>query len=53
MAVRQFVHRENVKHLRGLLERTSDEVERRRIRALLAEEEAKLVDAERDAKQRA
>lgn len=39
--MRRFIHRENIKHFRSLLERTTDEAERRRILELLAEEEAK------------
>ncbi len=38
--MRRFVHRENIKHLRGVLERTTNEAERRRIQELLAEQEA-------------
>jgi hypothetical protein len=34
----RFVRRENIKHLREILERTADESERRRIQALLDEE---------------
>lgn len=49
--MRRFVHRENVKHLQGVLERTTDAAERRRIQKLLAEEEAKLRDAEKEARQ--
>jgi len=37
----RFVHRENIKHYKDLLERTIDEAERQRILKLLAEEEAK------------
>ncbi len=40
--MRRFVHRENIKHYKQLLERTTDEAERQRINTLLAEEEAKL-----------
>jgi hypothetical protein len=40
--MRRFVHRENIKHYKQLLERTTDEAERRRILKLLAEEEAQL-----------
>jgi hypothetical protein len=34
----RFVRRENIKHLREMLERTADEIERRRIQKLLDEE---------------
>ncbi len=44
--MRRFVHRENIKHLRGVLERTTNEVERRSIQQLLNDEEAKLQEAE-------
>jgi hypothetical protein len=37
----RFIHRENIKHYKKLLERAMDENERRRILKLLAEEEAK------------
>jgi len=37
----RFIHDENLRHYRRLLERTSDPVERARILGLLAEEEAK------------
>jgi len=40
-----FVRRENIKHLREMLERTVDETERRRIQRLLDEELRKLKDA--------
>ena len=40
----RFIHRENVKHYKLLLERTTDEAERERITKLLAEEEAKARD---------
>jgi len=39
--MRRFVYRENIKHYKQLLERTTDEAERQRIARLLAEEEAK------------
>ncbi len=39
--MRKFVHRENIKHYKQLLERTFDDTERQRILKLLAEEEAK------------
>jgi hypothetical protein len=45
-AMRRFVHGENIKHLRGVLDRATNDDERRSIRALLAEEEAKLREAE-------
>jgi hypothetical protein len=41
-AVRRFIHRENIKHYKRLLERTTDESERQRILKLLAEEEAQI-----------
>ena len=37
----RFIHDENLRHYRRLLERTSDPAERARILKLLAEEEAK------------
>jgi hypothetical protein len=40
--MRQFIHRANIEHFQRLLERTTDEAERHRIMALLAEEEAKM-----------
>ena len=40
-AMMTFVHRENLKHLRELLDRTINEAERERICKLLAEEHAK------------
>ncbi len=40
--MRRFVHRENIKHYKQLLERTSDDSERQRILKLLAEEEAQI-----------
>jgi len=40
--MRNFIYRENIKHYRDLLARTSDEAERQRIMRLLAEEEAKV-----------
>jgi rubrerythrin len=39
--MQRFIHRENIKHYRSLLETTTDENERRTILKLLAEEEAK------------
>ncbi len=39
--MRRFVHRENIKHFKQLLDRTTDEAQRDRIMKLLAEEEAK------------
>ncbi len=44
--MRRFVYRENIKHLRGVLERTTDEAERRRIQQLIAEQETQLPDPE-------
>ncbi len=44
--MRRFVHRENIKHLRGVLERTTDAAERRRIQQLIAEQETQLPDPE-------
>ena len=41
----RFVRRENIKHLRDMLERTTDENERRRIQRLLDEELQKQRDA--------
>ena len=38
----RFIHDENLRHYRRVLERTTDPVERARILTLLAEEEAKL-----------
>jgi len=40
--MQRFIHLENIKHYQKLLERTTDEAERRRILNLLVEEEAKL-----------
>lgn len=37
----RFIHDENLRHYRRLLQQTSDPVERERIHRLLAEEEAK------------
>jgi hypothetical protein len=37
----RFIHDENLRHYRRLLERTTDPVERERILKLLAEEEAR------------
>ena len=36
----RFIHDENIRHYRRVLERTTDPVERARILTLLAEEEA-------------
>jgi len=36
--IESFVRRENVKHLREMLERTTDEAQRRRLQKLLDEE---------------
>ncbi len=44
--MRRFVHRENIKHFKQLLERTADEAERGRILKLLAEEETKRASIE-------
>lgn len=41
----RFVRAENVKHYRDLLARTTDAVERKKIQALLDEEEQKQTDA--------
>lgn len=43
--MRRFVHRENIRHFRSLLETTTDENKRRTILKLLAEEEAKEANA--------
>jgi hypothetical protein len=40
-----FVHRENLRHLREVLKQANDEVQRRQVLKLLAEEEA--VDVKR------
>jgi hypothetical protein len=50
-----FVRRENVKHLREMLERATDETQRRRIQRLLDEEQRKQKEAsdETPAKERA
>jgi hypothetical protein len=40
MPVTRFVHEQNLKHLRALLARTSDQAECRRIVGLIEEEEA-------------
>jgi len=37
----RFIHDENLRHYRRLLERTTDPAERARIQSLMAEEEAK------------
>ena len=39
--MQRFVHLENIKHYKQLLERTADEAERARIVELMAEEEAR------------
>ena len=44
--MRRFVHQENLKHYKHLLELTTDEAERQRIMNLLAEEEAMLQPGE-------
>lgn len=41
----RFIHDENLRHYRRLLERTTDPDERQRILKLVAEEEAKAVQA--------
>ena len=41
----RFVRRENVKHYRLLLERTTNEAERKRLQNLLAEERQKQIEA--------
>jgi hypothetical protein len=43
----RFIHDENLRHYRRLLERTSDPDERARILALLTEEEARILAAQR------
>ena len=40
----RFIHRENVKHYKRLLEQTADEAKRQCILKLLAEEEEKASD---------
>jgi hypothetical protein len=42
----RFIHNENIRHFRKLLEREQDEEKRNLIRKLLAEEEAKDVPAD-------
>lgn len=42
--MRQFIHRENIKHYTELLSRTTDATERARIMNLLAEEVVKDLD---------
>ena len=44
--IEQFVRRENIKHLREMLERTTDETYRARIQKLLDEELQTQKDAE-------
>ncbi len=44
--MRRFVHRENIKRLQDVLERTTNEVERRTVEQLLSDEEAKLQEVE-------
>jgi hypothetical protein len=46
----RFIHCENIKHFKELLERTTDESERNRILTLLAEEEAKASESPPDKK---
>jgi hypothetical protein len=41
----RFVHRQNIEHYRKLLAETTDEVRRRQVLKLLAEEEAKDLSA--------
>ena len=41
----RFVHRQNIEHFRKLLAETTDEVQRRLLLKLLAEEEAKDLSA--------
>jgi len=43
----RFIHDENLRHYRRVLERTVDPAERARILALMAEEEARLKEASR------
>ena len=47
--MRRFVHRENVKHLQDLLNETADDARRQHLLRLLAEEKAKLLEAEAEA----
>ena len=44
----RFIHRENIKHFKELLERTADEAEHNRILKLLAEEETKTSEIQPD-----
>ena len=44
--MQRFVHLENLKHLRQLLKRTSNEAERQRIVQLIAEEETRVIQDE-------
>lgn len=44
--MRDFVHRENVKHFEDLLRRTADETRRQRLLQLLEEEKASLLQAQ-------
>jgi hypothetical protein len=39
--MKRFIHRENLRHLRDLLTRTTDEAECKRITGLIEEEELK------------
>lgn len=41
----RFVRRQNIKHYRHLLESTTDEAERNRLRRLIAEERQKQIEA--------
>jgi hypothetical protein len=49
----RFVHNENIRHYKQLLERTTDSRERQRILNLLAEEEAKLPEEKPEEKSEA
>ena len=51
--MRQFIHRENIKHFQRVLEQTTDAAERQRIQDLLAEEKTKLAVSEQEAAGRA
>jgi hypothetical protein len=48
--MQRFIHLENIRHYKQLLERTTDEAERARILKLMAEEEAKERAPEQTAK---
>ena len=45
--MRRSIHRENVRHLEGLLKQIDDAPRRERLLQLLLEETAKLLEAER------